>query len=157
MRYFFICLLSGFLFTTAVFAQEPVELRLEQTVEISGKDQDEEIRFCAHAADDPESRTIGLMFQENLPELGGMIFDFQETDIVHMWMRNTILPLDMIFISDAGKIVKIAKNTKPFSLEIISSDVPARGVLEINAGIADKYGLQVGDSVVVSATKCTLP
>ncbi|MEP3264753.1 MAG: DUF192 domain-containing protein [Hyphomicrobiales bacterium] len=155
MRYFFACLFSSLLFITAVFAQEPVELRLEQTVEISGKGK--ATRFCAHAADDPESRTIGLMFQENLPELGGMIFDFQETDIVHMWMRNTILSLDMVFISDTGKIVKIAKNTKPFSLEIISSDVPARSVLEINAGIADKYGLQVGDSVVVSATKCILP
>ena len=155
MRYFFVSFFSFLFLATAVFAQEPVELRLEQTIEISGGGKT--TRFCTHPADDPESRTIGLMFQEHLPESGGMIFDFQESDIVHMWMRNTILSLDMIFIDDGGKIVKIAKNTKPFSLEIISSDVPARRVLEINAGIADKYGLKAGDRVVFGATKCTLP
>lgn len=155
MRYFFISLISCLFLITFAFAQEPIELRFEQSIEISVSGKS--VRFCAHPADDLESRTVGLMFQENLPELGGMIFDFQKTDIVHMWMRNTILPLDMIFIEENGQIVKIAKNTTPFSRTIISSEVPARRVLEVNAGIADKYGLQTGHKVVIGATKCTLP
>jgi len=154
MRYFSMILFTCFALVSSAFAQEPIVLRFDQSIEIVGKAGS--VRFCAHPANDPESRTVGLMFQESLPERAGMIFDFQRNDVVHMWMRNTILPLDMVFIGADSRIVKIARDTTPFSLEIISSDVPARRVLEINAGISDKYGLQIGDRVAIGATKCAL-
>lgn len=155
MRCVLLLVMSCFVLAPGAHAQEPLELRLEQAVEIGREGHS--IRFCAHAASDSRSRTVGLMFQERLPELGGMIFDFQKNDIVHMWMRNTILPLDMVFIDAADRVTKIARNTTPFSLEIVSSDGPARYVLEINAGAADRQGVEIGDKVMLSKTKCSLP
>ena len=96
------------------------------------------------------------MFQETLPEKAGMVFDFGRAQIVNMWMRNTILPLDMIFFDGAGKVVHIAVDTTPFSLDIISSEKPAKFVLEVNAGIAKKYGLNVGDQVTFGDNDCKL-
>ena len=85
-----------------------------------------------------------------------MVFDFGEMQIVSMWMRNTILPLDMIFFDDAGKVVNIAMNTKPFSLDIVSSEKPSKFVLEVNAGVAEKFGLNVGDQVTFGDNDCKL-
>lgn len=155
MRIFVASLIFCLSLITVSLAREPLVLKLEQTVEISREGNS--VRFCVHPADDPESRVTGLMFQKELPELGGMIFDFETSDIVHMWMRNTILPLDMIFIDEAGKIVKIAKDTTPFSLKTISSGVPARQVLEVNAGISDKYKIKAGDQVALGGINCVLP
>ena len=159
MRFFPLLILCLILVASPLFrgalAQEPVVLRLEQAVDFSRPGH--QARFCAHIANDAPSRTIGLMFQKHLPEQGGMFFDFQTVEIVQMWMRNTILPLDMVFIGPDARIVKIVRNTTPFSLAIISSDVPARSVLEINAGAADRHDLKIGDLVRLVDTKCTLP
>ena len=151
-RYLFTFLF--FLIAPPLAAQEPLVLDLRHSIDIL--DGDRKVRICAHKAETVQDRTVGLMFQENLPEKGGMIFDFKKNDIVHMWMRNTVLPLDMIFIGETGKIVKIAENTKPFSLDIISSDVPARHVLEVNAGTARKFSIQKGHHVVFETKKCNL-
>ena len=92
-------------------------------------------------------RERGLMFRRSLPENRGMLFDFETERLVEMWMKNTFVPLDMVFISRAGKGVGLAENTEPLSERIISSGAPAAGVLEINAGVAAKIGLRVGDLV----------
>ena len=151
----FISLLLAFVFTSVYAnAREPLVLRLTKTITIS--DGAEATVFCAHPATDEQSRITGLMFQKTLPEKAGMVFDFGEMQIVNMWMRNTILPLDMIFFDDAGKVVNIAMNTEPFSLDIISSQKPSKFVLEVNAGVAKKFGLNVGDQVTFGDNDCKL-
>lgn len=92
-------------------------------------------------------RERGLMFRRALPEDRGMLFDFETERLVEMWMRNTFIPLDMVFISKSGKVVGLAENTEPLSDRIISSGAPAAGVLEVNAGVAAKIGLKIGDLV----------
>lgn len=151
----FLSILIVLAFSLHGHANSPVVLKLENVINIGTGET--ATRFCAHAANDAESRTKGLMFQTDLPQRAGMIFDFQKNDTIHMWMRNTVLPLDMIFISADLKVVKIAKDTKPFSLDIISSDGPARYVLEVNAGISEKYDIAIGDPVEFAGTNCSLP
>lgn len=154
MRIFIFLLITSFISIFHANAREPLVLKLTQTITISdGKDS---VVFCAHPADDEESRVTGLMFQKTLPEKAGMVFNFGEVQIVNMWMRNTILPLDMIFFDDAGRVVNIAMNTKPFSLDIISSEKPSKFVLEVNAGVAKKFGLTVGDRVTFGGNDCKL-
>jgi uncharacterized membrane protein (UPF0127 family) len=92
-------------------------------------------------------RERGLMFRRFLPQERGMLFDFATERPVMMWMKNTYLPLDMIFIGRAGKVVGLAENTEPLSEKIIPSGTPAYGVLEVNAGTAARIGLRIGDSV----------
>ncbi len=92
-------------------------------------------------------RERGLMFRRFLPQERGMLFDFATERPVTMWMKNTYLPLDMIFIGRAGRVVGLAENTEPLSEKIIPSGAPAYGVLEVNAGTADRIGLRIGDSV----------
>ena len=154
MRIFIIFLITSLFSSLHVSAREPLVLRLTKTMTIS--DGTNTTVFCAHPATDEQSRITGLMFQETLPEKAGMVFDFGEMQIVSMWMRNTILPLDMIFFDDAGKVVNIATNTKPFSLDIISSEKPSKFVLEVNAGVAKKFGLNVGDQVTFGDNDCKL-
>jgi len=92
-------------------------------------------------------RERGLMFRRYLPQNRGMLFDFGVERPVMMWMKNTFLPLDMIFIGRSGKVVGIAENAEPLSEKIIPSGAPAYGVLEVNAGVAAQLGLKIGDSV----------
>jgi uncharacterized membrane protein (UPF0127 family) len=92
-------------------------------------------------------RSKGLMFRRFLPPDRGMLFDFKTEQPVMMWMKNTYLPLDMIFIAKTGRVVGIAANAEPLSEQIIPSGAPAYSVLEVNAGTAAAIGLKVGDEV----------
>jgi uncharacterized protein len=92
-------------------------------------------------------RERGLMFRRSLPQDRGMLFDFGVERPVAMWMKNTYLPLDMIFIGCSGRVVGLAENTEPMSEKIIPSGAPACGVLEVNAGTAARIGLRRGDTV----------
>jgi uncharacterized membrane protein (UPF0127 family) len=92
-------------------------------------------------------RERGLMFRRFLPQERGMLFDFATERRVMMWMKNTYLPLDMIFIGRAGKVVGLAEYTEPLSEKIIPSGAPAIGVLEVNGVTAARIGLRIGDSV----------
>ena len=74
-----------------------------------------------------------------------MLFRFDETRNVTMWMKNTLIPLDMLFIDDSGKIVTIKTNAQPLSLDIIPSGRPVRYVLELNGGAAARYDVSIGD------------
>ncbi len=89
----------------------------------------------------------GLMFRKDLPEGRGMLFDFRPERPVAMWMKNTLIPLDMIFIQADGRILRIAENTEVQSEKIIPSGGPVRGVLEVIAGTAKKLGIKPGDRV----------
>ena len=92
-------------------------------------------------------REKGLMFRKYLPAERGMLFDFKTEQPVMMWMKNTLLPLDMVFISRNGKVVNVAENAEPLSEATIASDGPVFAVLEVNAGEARSIGVKPGDEV----------
>ena len=103
--------------------------------------------FSVEMATTEEEKQTGLMWRKELPDGKGMLFDFSPEQQISMWMKNTYIPLDMIFIRADGRILRIAENTEPLSTKIISSGGLARGVLEVIAGTAQKYGIQPGDRV----------
>jgi uncharacterized membrane protein (UPF0127 family) len=103
-------------------------------------------RFAIEIADTPDERAQGLMFRETMAADAGMLFDYGfDQQGVAFWMKNTPLPLDMIFIRSDGTITQIAADTTPFSLEPVPSVLPVRFVLEVNAGTAKRLGLKPGD------------
>ena len=104
--------------------------------------------LTAEFANTRAQRARGLMFKTRLPERQGMLFDFGHDQEIRMWMKNTLIPLDMIFIQSDGRIHRIERNTKPGSLRAISSDGSVRPALEMRAGTSKKYGIAPGDRVV---------
>ena len=103
--------------------------------------------FSVEMATTDEEKQTGLMYRRELPDGKGMLFDFSPEQQISMWMKNTYIPLDMIFIRADGRILRIAENTEPESTKIISSGGLAKGVLEVIAGTAQKYGIAPGDKV----------
>jgi uncharacterized protein len=103
--------------------------------------------FQVEFAQTEEQRRIGLMHRKELPDGEGMLFDFVRPQPVAMWMRNTYVSLDMIFIRADGTIANIARSTEPLSERSIYSEGYVKGVLEVVAGTADKYGIAPGDKV----------
>jgi uncharacterized membrane protein (UPF0127 family) len=106
--------------------------------------------FSVEVMRTPEQLEKGLMFRRYMPDNRGMLFDFKSEQPVAFWMKNTYLPLDMIFISKAGKIVSIAENAEPLSEKLIPSGAPVSGVLEVNAGTAARIQVKPGDTVRAS-------
>ena len=103
--------------------------------------------FTVEIADDRDEISFGLMERESLDMDKGMLFDFDPPREPSMYMKNTLIPLDMIFIADDGSIEMIARNTVPGSLRTISPGVPVRAVLEINGGQAAELSIKPGDTV----------
>jgi len=103
--------------------------------------------FSVELATNDEERERGLMYRKSVPDGQGMLFDFGAEQNVAMWMKNTLIPLDMIFIRGDGRIARIAENTEPMSTRIIPSGGPVRAVLEVAGGTAKKLGIAVGDRV----------
>ncbi|MDB5564008.1 MAG: hypothetical protein JWP84_574 [Tardiphaga sp.] len=104
--------------------------------------------FSVEMATTDKERETGLMYRKELADGRGMLFDFTPEQQVSMWMKNTFLSLDMIFIRADGRILRIAENTEPQSTKIIPSGGPTKGVLEVIAGTAKKYGIVPGDQIV---------
>jgi uncharacterized protein len=117
----------------------------EQTLEIVSRTGVH--TFTVELAVTDQERQQGLMFRRELPEGRGMLFDFKQDQNVTMWMKNTYIPLDMIFIRADGRIHRIAENTEPESTRIIAAGAPVRAVLEVIAGTAKKLGIRAGDRV----------
>ena len=103
--------------------------------------------FDVEVAKTPEQQETGLMFRKTVPPDGGMLFDFGPPHDIQMWMKNTIAPLDMVFINQDGTIRSIAENTVPESLATIDSRGPVRATLELAAGTTARLGIRVGDKV----------
>jgi uncharacterized membrane protein (UPF0127 family) len=101
--------------------------------------------FTVEWATDPEAQTCGLMYREEMAADHGMIFDFDRDGPRSFWMMNTFISLDMVFIRDDGTVVNVAEHTTPRSPASVPSTGPARYVLELNAGTADRIGLEPGD------------
>jgi hypothetical protein len=89
----------------------------------------------------------GLMFRKSIPADYGMLFDFQHEQTIMMWMKNTFIPLDMVFMDKTGKVVGVIANAEPMSEKILTVGAPTDAVLEVRGGTAAQIGLKVGDTV----------
>ena len=140
MRIRFVFLLA------AVVALGAVACEAQPKVTIATK-AGREVAFHVEVADTPAKRTMGLQYRKELGDDRGMIFLFPSESPQTFWMKNTPIPLDMIFIDRERKIVGIIEQTVPFSLDARSVGVPSQFVLEINGGLAKRQGIQTGDKV----------
>jgi len=104
--------------------------------------------FSVEIANDPDEISYGLMNRESMDADKGMLFDFAQPRDPAMFMKNTLIPLDMLFISVDGKVEMIARNTVPGSLRTISAGIPVKAVLELNGGLAAELGVQPGDTII---------
>jgi uncharacterized membrane protein (UPF0127 family) len=111
-------------------------------------------RFKIWIADTEARREQGLMFIEHLDEDTGMLFVYPSARRIAMWMKNTYISLDMLFIRGDGRVTRVVKRAKPESLDIIDSNNEVSGVLEINGGIAEKFGIVAG-AVLTRADQST--
>lgn len=109
--------------------------------------------FQVEVAREADAREKGLMFRRSLAPNQGMLFDFGEVKPLSMWMKNTYIPLDMIFIRADGGIAGIVENTEPLSTRIIYSPEPVLGVLELGGGVSARLGVKTGDRVSHPAFK----
>lgn len=104
-------------------------------------------RFDVWVADTPARSEQGLMYVRDLPPGRGMVFPFAPARVVSFWMKNTYIPLDLLFIAAGGQVVKITERAPPLRLDLLSSDVPVGAVLELRGGEAGLLGIKVGDRV----------
>ena len=104
--------------------------------------------FHVEVATAASQQVVGLMFRPSVPEDGGMLFDWGVSRPSQMWMRNTIVSLDMVFINEDGTVRAIAEHTVPQSLAVIDSHGPVRATLELAAGTAERLDIRVGDHVL---------
>ena len=105
-------------------------------------------RFTVEIAETPAQMEQGLMFRRVLPADQGMLFDYQRPTMATMWMRNTLIPLDMLFVDARGRIVNIHQRAVPQSDDIIASAAPVLAVIELNGGTAARLGIKPGDRVL---------
>ena len=113
-------------------------------------------RFRIWVADDDQRRSLGLMFVKHLEDDQGMLFVYPGPQPISMWMKNTYISLDMVFIGTDGRVTHVVKNTKPMSMDTISSKTPATAVLELKGGTADKLKLAPGAQVQVGSSNQAL-
>jgi uncharacterized protein len=126
-------------------APAPAQTANLQKIDIAGKSGTHS--FLVEIAANEEQRARGLMYRKDLPEGRGMLFDFKREEDVGFWMKNTYIPLDMIFIRADGTIRRIAANTEPLSERTVPGGGPVRYVLEVIGGTAGKLGIEPGDKV----------
>lgn len=147
MRYFGATVLFSFWFALAALAPASAQ-ELAKIEPMSISTETASTLFTAEIADTPELRSRGLMFRHVLPPDRAMLFDFGEAKPAAMWMKNTYISLDMLFVREDGTIAAIAEKTEPLSLQTISVQEPVRGVVELAAGTVARLGIQRGDRIV---------
>jgi uncharacterized protein len=121
--------------------------RKDGTLSISLLKKTSTVNLDIEVADNEPERMRGLMDRFNLPEQAGMLFVFPDEDLRSFWMKNTYISLDIIYINKNKEIVSIQKYTQPQTTGAIPSEKPAMYVLEVNAGLADNYGINPGDKI----------
>jgi uncharacterized membrane protein (UPF0127 family) len=121
------------------------EMRVERLWLVTGPGQETPIEV--EIAEAPKEKELGLMFRTELADGKGMLFPYGEPREVAMWMRNTYIPLDMVFIRADGVVHRIERRAEPLSERVISSDGPVTAVLELAGGAAERLGLEPGDRV----------
>ena len=139
MHFKFICLiLNFFLISFYTFSNEKIEVSI----------YNKNITFNVEVAKTIEERRTGLMYRKKLLNNEGMLFIFPREKIIQLWMKNTYIPLDVIFISENKVIVDIKKNMEKLSETIVKSKVKSRYALEFNAGLINKLDIKIGDKIL---------
>jgi uncharacterized protein len=105
-------------------------------------------RFEVYLAFERSQQARGLMYVRELPERTGMLFVYPANDYHSMWMKNTFIPLDIAFAREDGRIANVARNTEPLSLQSIASSEPVTYVLELNAGVMARLGIDEGSRIL---------
>ena len=137
-------LLAGVVFNAPVLAQPQPTLPQSDLVIQTAKGAQ---RFRVELADTDASRSRGMMFRTSMAPDAGMLFDFKQEQMASFWMRNTLLPLDMLFIKADGTILNIHQRAIPHDESGINSTGPVRAVLEVNGGTVARLGIKPGDRV----------
>jgi uncharacterized membrane protein (UPF0127 family) len=138
------------LFVTGCMAQSPpqlLDLDSFPKAKLEIQSSKETHRFEIWIAETSQQQQQGLMFVRDLPQNRGMLFIAKQPRVFDMWMKNTFIPLDMVFIAADGRIARIAANTTPHSLDIVSSGVIVGAILELKGGEAARRALHLGDKV----------
>ena len=143
----FLALISA-LFVAPLFTVNAQGLVAFDRSALSIKTAKGRFKFNIEMAISRRQQSQGLMFRRSLAADAGMLFDYRIPQRISMWMKNTFIPLDMIFIDQDGKVINIAERTIPHSEVVISSKTPARAVLEVNGGTASRLGIRSGDQVL---------
>lgn len=115
----------------------------ELTIQTAGGPQ----KFSIELALSDAQMEQGLMFRRGMPADAGMLFDFKTPTNVTMWMKNTVIPLDMLFLDPRGRVIDIHERAVPYSTDVIASKLPARYVVELNGGTVARLGIKTGDRV----------
>jgi len=118
-----------------------------ETVPLEIKSRGRTHRFSVEVARTPDEQARGLMFRDRVGDNEGMIFPFQSPVAASFWMKNTVVPLDMVFIRADGTIARIAANTVPYSLDPVFAGEPVAAVLELKGGRSAELGIAAGDRV----------
>ncbi len=127
--------------------KEP-QFRKEGELEFLSKEGKKEIRkIDVEVADNDDERMQGLMYRRSMDDGKGMLFIFQNEEPQSFWMKNTVIPLDIMYVNSKKEIVKIFKSTTPFSETSLPSGKPATYVVEVAGGFSDKYGIKEGDMI----------
>jgi uncharacterized membrane protein (UPF0127 family) len=143
MRAVFVSLIASVVLSAcAAFAQQPLPV---ETIRIDTAQGPQ--AFHVEIAADHASQERGLMFRREMAPDAGMLFDLHQSEQIAFWMKNTELPLDMVFIRADGTVSSIEPNAIPYSTDPIPSAEPVRAVLEINGGRANVLGIKPGDKV----------
>lgn len=141
-------LVGGIIYGLSIFSNAPPRSPgFAMTMLTIEKANSERVAYKAELATEPQQQEYGLMYRRELATDRAMLFIYQHPQIITMWMKNTYIPLDMIFFDDNNRIVNIVTNTEPESLKTISSGVPAIGVIEVNAGDVARHGIRLGDTI----------
>ena len=143
----FILMLGFAGFSISAFSQGVVTFDKSKLSVITSTGQK---NFEVEMAVSDQQQSQGLMYRRSMAANAGMLFDYGGLRHIQMWMKNTYIPLDMIFIGPKGKIINIAERTIPHSESIVSSNGRARAVLELNSGTVSRLGIKTGDTVIHS-------
>jgi|TARA_B110001454_G_scaffold191082_1_gene190564 uncharacterized membrane protein (UPF0127 family) len=143
----FILMLGFAGFSISAFSQGVVTFDKSKLSVITSTGQK---NFEVEMAVSDQQQSQGLMYRRSMAANAGMLFDYGALRHIQMWMKNTYIPLDMIFIGPKGKIINIVERTIPHSESIISSKGRARAVLELNSGTVSRLGIKTGDTVIHS-------
>lgn len=151
-----------FAFTLLAFSSCKEDKKVIKQTEVTFKKEGEltilksdstKVSLDIEIADTDYDIQTGLMYRNSMGNNQGMLFVFNDYKERHFYMKNTRIPLDLIFINDTYKIVSFQKNAKPFNESSLPSNAPAKYVLEVNANLVDKWGLAVGDSISYNQQK----
>lgn len=146
---FFLYFILTFILTIALSSSVMAQTNFPRS-ELSIKTEDNVYDFQIELALDDTHRQYGMMFRNSMDDMSGMLFVYDEKQRLSMWMRNTFISLDILFIDEGGEIMRIAHSRQPRSISLIRSGSAAKAVLELKGGIAKSLGIEEGDVIIHS-------